>query len=55
MRLMECAVIVTYRCNAHCKMCYTWKNPSRIEKGINPEIIDKITCRYKKIIQAFAN
>lgn len=39
---MECAVIVTYRCNTRCQLCYTWKNPSKIEEEITPEIIDKI-------------
>ncbi|MBI5049493.1 MAG: radical SAM protein [Nitrospirae bacterium] len=39
---MECAVIVTYRCNARCEMCYTWKNPSKKDAEIGPEIMDKI-------------
>ncbi len=39
---MECAVIVTYRCNARCQMCNTWQNPSRSDEEIGPEIIDKI-------------
>jgi len=39
---MECAVIVTYRCNARCQMCHTWKYPSKIKEEIGPDIIDKI-------------
>lgn len=39
---MECAVITTYRCNARCKMCYSWKNPTRPEEEFNPEILKKI-------------
>jgi MoaA/NifB/PqqE/SkfB family radical SAM enzyme len=39
---MECAVIVTYRCNARCQMCHTWKHPSDPEKEISPEVMDKI-------------
>jgi len=46
---MECAVITTYRCNAHCQMCYTWKNPSKIEEEISSEIIDKIPPGYKRL------
>ena len=46
---MECAVIVTYRCNAHCQMCNTWRNPSKIEEEITPEIIDKIPGGYKRL------
>ena len=46
---MECAVIVTYRCNARCQMCNTWKNPSKKSEEITPEIIDKIQGRYKRL------
>lgn len=46
---MECAVIVTYRCNARCQMCNTWKNPSKIDEEITPEIIDKIPGGYKRL------
>ena len=46
---MECAVIVTYRCNARCQMCNTWKNPSKKSEEITPEIIDKIKGRYKRL------
>ncbi|MEO0106583.1 MAG: radical SAM protein [candidate division WOR-3 bacterium] len=39
---MECAVISTYRCNAHCKMCNSWANPSKPEDEFHPEILKKI-------------
>ncbi len=39
---MECAVIVTYRCNARCKMCYSWKNPTSPDEEFNPLILEKI-------------
>ena len=39
---MECAVIVTYRCNARCQMCHTWQHPSRKDDEIGPEILSKI-------------
>lgn len=49
---MECAVIVTYRCNARCQMCHTWKHPSDQAQEITPEIIDKIPLidgKYKRL------
>ncbi|MDI6840034.1 MAG: radical SAM protein [bacterium] len=46
---MECAVITTYRCNAHCQMCYSWKHPTRPEDEITPEILDKIPCGMKRL------
>jgi len=46
---MECAVITTYRCNARCQMCSAWKNPSKAEEEISPEIIDKIPSGYKRL------
>ncbi|RJQ18375.1 MAG: radical SAM protein [Nitrospiraceae bacterium] len=39
---MEAAVVVTYRCNARCKMCNTWQFPSKPVEEITPEVIDKI-------------
>ena len=45
---MECAVIATYRCNAHCQMCHTWQYPSDPAEEITPEII-KIEGRYKRL------
>jgi MoaA/NifB/PqqE/SkfB family radical SAM enzyme len=39
---MECAIITTYRCNAKCGMCYSWKNPSDPESEFKPEILEKI-------------
>jgi len=46
---MECAIITTYRCNAHCQMCHTWKNPSKIEEEISVEVMDKIPPGYKRL------
>ncbi|RJX18275.1 MAG: radical SAM protein [Desulforudis sp.] len=39
---MECAVITTYRCNAKCGMCNTWKFPSNPTEEFNPEILNKL-------------
>ena len=46
---MECAVIVTYRCNARCKMCHTWQHRSNNDREISPEIMDKIPCDQYRI------
>ena len=39
---MECAVITTYRCNANCGMCHTWRHPSKASEEFNPAILEKI-------------
>lgn len=39
---MECAVITTYRCNAKCGMCQTWKHPSKASEEFSPDILNKI-------------
>lgn len=46
---MECAVITTYRCNARCQMCEAWKNPSKMEDEISPEVIDKLPVGHKRL------
>jgi len=46
---VECAVIVTYRCNAHCQMCQIWKKPTEIHKAIGTEILEKLPNGLKKI------
>ncbi len=37
---MECAVIVTYRCNARCQMCHTWQYPSQESEEFPIEILN---------------
>ena len=39
---MEACLIVTYRCNARCYMCNTWKNPSRKHEEFVPDLLNKI-------------
>lgn len=39
---MEAAIIVTYRCNAHCYMCNIWKHPTDRRKEITPEELKKL-------------
>lgn len=36
------SIIVTYRCNARCHMCNTWKYPSKREEEITPEVYEKL-------------
>lgn len=46
---MESAVIVTYRCNARCRMCNTWQNPSKRSEEIGPEVMAKIPSGQRRI------
>lgn len=46
---MECAVIVTYRCNARCQMCNTWRHQSRKEHEIGPRIMQKLPAGQHRI------
>lgn len=39
---MNAAVIVTYRCNAHCQMCNTWQNPTKKDEECSLETISKL-------------
>ena len=39
---MEACLIVTYRCNAKCYMCNTWKNPSRKDEEFVPDLLNRI-------------
>ena len=46
---MEACLIVTYRCNAKCYMCNTWKHPSKKEKEFSPDLINKMPDKLKFI------
>lgn len=46
---MECAVITTYRCNARCIMCESWRNPSRVEDEFKPSILEKVPGNMKRL------
>lgn len=46
---MECAVIVTYRCNARCQMCNTWRYPSHPEAEFKPELLRKLPGEQHRI------
>jgi Fe-coproporphyrin III synthase len=39
---MECIIVLTYRCNAHCHMCNTWKYPSTEEEEITSADLHKL-------------
>lgn len=39
---MEGLIAVTYRCNARCQMCYTWKYPSRKGEEIQASDLESI-------------
>jgi MoaA/NifB/PqqE/SkfB family radical SAM enzyme len=46
---MECSVITTYRCNAHCRMCNSWKFPSKSSEEFRPEILEKLPRRIHRM------
>lgn len=46
---MEACLIVTYRCNAKCYMCSTWKYPSSKNEEFQPSLIHKIPAGLKFI------
>lgn len=39
---MEACLILTYRCNAKCYMCNTWKHPSKKGEEFSPDLVTKI-------------
>ncbi|OGW42657.1 MAG: radical SAM protein [Nitrospirae bacterium RBG_16_43_11] len=39
---MEASVIVTYRCDARCHMCNTWKYPTALREEIRPDVLNKL-------------
>ena len=39
---MEACLIVTYRCNAKCYMCNTWRHPSRAGEEFPPSLVEKL-------------
>jgi MoaA/NifB/PqqE/SkfB family radical SAM enzyme len=39
---LDAAIIVTYRCNAHCQMCNTWQFPSSPAEEFSPELLRKL-------------
>lgn len=39
---MEASVIVTYRCNAKCHMCNTWKYPGNVKEEMKPIVLEKL-------------
>jgi Fe-coproporphyrin III synthase len=43
------AVILTYRCNSRCSMCYVWKNPSLPNEEISLETLAKIPDKLNTI------
>ncbi len=46
---MESAVIVTYRCNAKCQMCHTWKHPTRTSAEFKPAVLASLPSGQAKI------
>jgi len=39
---MDAAIIVTYRCNARCRMCRTWEFPTKPSEEFTPDLLRKL-------------
>lgn len=39
---MDCSVILTYRCDSRCSMCYIWKNPTQPDAEVTLETLRKL-------------
>jgi len=39
---VEAAIVVTYRCNARCYMCNTWKYPTSVEEEFKPSDLNSL-------------
>ena len=39
---MDLSVILTYRCDSRCSMCYIWKNPTNPQAEVTLETQEKI-------------
>lgn len=39
---MDCSVILTYRCDSRCSMCYIWKNPTQPDAEVTLETLEKL-------------
>ena len=46
---MESAIIVTYRCNARCDMCHTWKYPTKPSEEFSPKVLESLPGNQSKI------
>lgn len=46
---MECAIITTYRCNARCRMCRSWDNPTLPSEEFDPEILHRIPAGMRRL------
>jgi radical SAM protein with 4Fe4S-binding SPASM domain len=39
---MEAAIIVSYRCTNRCRMCHTWRHPTKQDDEFSPKILEKL-------------
>lgn len=39
---MDLSIILTFRCNSKCQMCYIWKNPTSPKEEVTLETLDKL-------------
>lgn len=43
---MDLAIILTYRCNSKCSMCYIWQNPSIPDEEISLSTLEKLPAGF---------
>jgi MoaA/NifB/PqqE/SkfB family radical SAM enzyme len=43
---MDASLVLTYRCNSRCQMCYTWQYPTKKEDEITVKDIEKLPQLY---------
>jgi MoaA/NifB/PqqE/SkfB family radical SAM enzyme len=46
---LDAAIIVTYRCNARCRMCHTWAFPTKPSEEFEPELLRKLPARLGRV------
>lgn len=46
---MESAIAITYRCNARCQMCHTWRHPTRPDEEVRSEHLASLPAGQSKI------
>lgn len=46
---MDLSVILTYRCDSKCSMCYIWKHPTLPNEEISPEILKKLPDNFDNL------
>lgn len=46
---MDLSIILTYRCDSKCSMCYIWKYPTKPDEEISKEILEKLPDNFDNL------